>query len=221
MLFEALESFGEILSKYSGISKAVETPFGRIDSLITDDHVVEQVDIHRPGCFPELASHLNVGRTRCRIAARVIVDTNDRRSGEPDGLTENFARVNEAAARRSRGRFVQSDEPVLPIQAQCPEFFHGQSLGAHVEMHEDVLRRAERLNAFRVGEADTLGDLKNDAQLRSFDASDPLDSLQVSLRPIEKPFDRTGFCQQSIGDREHIIGFRAFANEQGQQFDLA
>ena len=49
-----------------GLPKTVITAPLRIGSLATDDHVVQQLDVHRPGRIAHLAGDLHIRRTGSR-----------------------------------------------------------------------------------------------------------------------------------------------------------
>src|SRR5688572_3104973 len=78
-----------------------EIPFAsRIASGPPNNDVIQELDVHGLGGFPELSRHVEVRRTWRRVPARMIVRTDDRRRRFPDRGAKDFPRMSE---RRRRG----------------------------------------------------------------------------------------------------------------------
>src|SRR5258708_21186982 len=111
-------------SQHAGLPETVIAPARRVGGGAADDDVVEQLDVDGLGGFAELPRHLHVRGARRRVAAGVIVDTDNRGGAVPDGFAEDLARMGQAAGGGAGGDLDLLEQAVLPVQAEHPEFFY-------------------------------------------------------------------------------------------------
>jgi len=67
----------------------------------TDDEVVEERDVDGLGGGGELTGDRNIGAARGRVAARTVVDADDRAGGIHGWRPGNFARMGQGAVGRA------------------------------------------------------------------------------------------------------------------------
>src|SRR5687768_6722499 len=89
--------------------------------------MIEKLYIHGFRRIPQLARHLQIRRTRRRIAAWMIVRANNRGRGFPYRGPEYFARVRERRRGSARADLDALDQAVFSVQAEHPEFLHCES----------------------------------------------------------------------------------------------
>ena len=67
------------------------------------------------------AGHLDVGLRRGRVAARVVVDHDDRRGPELERALDHLARVEGRVVDRAAALDLVADQDVLAVEEQEPE----------------------------------------------------------------------------------------------------
>src|ERR1051325_5725804 len=88
--------------------------------------VIEHVDFQQLPGSNQIASHFDIRFTRRWIAARMIVDDDERRGIGRYRGAEDFARMNENRIERSLGKLFDADEPAARIQKYGLKSFHGE-----------------------------------------------------------------------------------------------
>src|SRR5919106_2109955 len=100
-------------SDEAGLSEA-ELP------VATDDDVIVQNAADRAQGRDELLGHGDVGFRRARIAARVVVDEDDRRRAGLDHAPDHLARVERGVIDRAAMQGLVLDQGVLAVEEQDP-----------------------------------------------------------------------------------------------------
>src|SRR3546814_16404788 len=83
-----------------------------------DDDTVKYLDVERPADLIELACDRDILFARARIAARMIVDENDRSGIEFERAPEDRPRIDSKLRKCSMLELLVGEEPPAPVEKQ-------------------------------------------------------------------------------------------------------
>lgn len=92
-----------------------------IESVVSENEVIEQPDAQQLSSFPQSCGERPILRARRRISGRMIVDRNDRSGVEEDGRFEDFTRVHKAERKCPDRDDVHADAGILGIETTDEE----------------------------------------------------------------------------------------------------
>ena len=127
-----------ILSNHSLIGKAEVLVF-------PNDDVIQHTDPDQAADFHEPACNLEIFRTGSRVAARVIVNTEQAGCGRQDGWTKDLPGMNQRSRQRPLRDPIQLQESVLSVQKYGPETLFSEVDHAGLEMTEYLQAARELL----------------------------------------------------------------------------
>ena len=183
-------------------------------AFLVENDVVEQLDPKGfPGSF-EGSGHLEVFPARHEVPGGVIVGYNHRRSAVGDGIGKYFARVDMSLIHQTDGYGAHRDYFIRSVERDAEEVFlfavgqvadEGEHLGR--EGNPEPLR-ADAAS----GELDRRGDQRRLGLPHSFDL---LQLLHIRMRAALVQCLEDPACH-----REHIMGFGAAAQKDGDELDI-
>ena len=109
----------------------------------SDDEMVHDLDAEQLSGLCEAAGHGSILATGARVAARMIVNEDDRRRGRANRPPEDLAWVDQARRQRAHGDLLFGEEPVATVEQQDVERFPITPTEAGQEMKRDILRASE------------------------------------------------------------------------------
>ena len=101
--------------QHPGVTERVVSNLEWIVHRITDYYVVDQIDADDFGCLPQLACELDVGRTRRRVSAGMVVGNDDRGCGRQYRDLKHLPRMREGAGERPQRDHRPTDGLVFPL----------------------------------------------------------------------------------------------------------
>lgn len=107
-----------------------------VGGAAADDDVVLEGDLEEAAGLDELAGDAEVGGAGGRVAGRVVVDAEDSGGRFADGEVVDLAGVDEGAVDGAGSDLGAAEDAVAVVEADDPEFFDGEALGAG--LHESV-----------------------------------------------------------------------------------
>jgi len=138
-----------------------------------------------------------------------------------DGLAKNLSRMSQAAGGGAGGDFNLPDETVLPVEAEHPEFFHGEPGDQRTEMVVDKLRAVEHGVGLGGRAEHPPGDFHDGDQLECLDAPNALDFAKVCLAPTGETGERACLGDQLLAHADDAQAFLSAAEQHGQQLAVA
>src|SRR3990172_7176758 len=93
----------------------------RDESIITDDHVVMNAEIHQPSALAELAGKPDTPPARRGIPGWMIVNQNEMRRAGHNRASEDLSRVHQRSAQRAPRNLRHALQDVLSIQMEHAE----------------------------------------------------------------------------------------------------
>jgi hypothetical protein len=110
----------------------------------------------------------------------------DRTGTKPNRFPENFSWVNEAIAGRSRSRFANAQQTVLPIEAKRPKLFDSESNRSRSHVFEYSFRIIENRKILFLAGKNASTDFNDNYELKSFNFSDTFEFHELAIAPVDQ-----------------------------------
>ena len=180
-------------------------------SCLSDNDVIEQINVENSGCITQLVSDTDVRRAWCRVARWMIVREYDGGCAKPYGFPIRFSRMDEAGAGSSGCQLADPDEVVFPVERDHPEFFDLEFCGDGLKVAPHLIGFVKDTRLFDLGKDDPFGEFHVRLELQCLDLADSLDRHEVFLGPVNQPCERSGLGQEAIRQLEHVLLLAAAA----------
>src|SRR5690242_7668018 len=108
--------------------RCVETPLAEADVLprATNHEVVEDVDAEKITCSSRFSGKANILGARRRIARGMVVDQEDRRGSQANGVAKAIGETDHRSVQPTLVDEAVGDDAVLAIQANHSQLLLGQ-----------------------------------------------------------------------------------------------